>query len=289
VLVDVPGRGPENTSPTGPAVVVGGSGQDGGMTVRGRLELVALDAPDIDRLAAFYTALTGWEIVRKESDWTTVRTGDGQEVAFQLAPDHVAPRWPGQEQPQQFHLDLLVDGYQAAAERAVALGATRLADGPTWVTLADPAGHPFDLCQRDGVGPVMGLFAPTIDAPDAVALARFYAELMGMEVTYEGPEGALVAGYGKRTSTSPSTTSTPVGRAPWSWVRRGSTAKGTGSGSSPTRPGTRSAWCCSPDDAGPAPVRGRPCVRSDRAVARAAGAGPASGPERGCGWPGFRR
>jgi catechol 2,3-dioxygenase-like lactoylglutathione lyase family enzyme len=197
VLVDVPGRGPENTSPTGPAVVVGGSGQDGGMTVRGRLELVALDAPDIDRLAAFYTALTGWEIVRKESDWTTVRTGDGQEVAFQLAPDHVAPRWPGQEQPQQFHLDLLVDGYQAAAERAVALGATRLADGPTWVTLADPAGHPFDLCQRDGVGPVMGLFAPTSDAPDAVALARFYAELMGMEVTYEGPEGALVAGYGK--------------------------------------------------------------------------------------------
>ena len=36
----------------------------------------------------------------------------------------------------------------------MALGATRLADGPTWVTLADPAGHPFDLCQRDGVGPV---------------------------------------------------------------------------------------------------------------------------------------
>jgi hypothetical protein len=27
----------------------------------------------------------------------------------------------------------------------VALGATRLADGATWITLADPAGHPFDL------------------------------------------------------------------------------------------------------------------------------------------------
>jgi hypothetical protein len=56
---------------------------------------------------------------------------------------------------------------------------------------------PFDLCQRDGVGPVMGLFAVTIDAPDAVALARFYAHLLGMEVTYEGPEGALMAGDGK--------------------------------------------------------------------------------------------
>jgi catechol 2,3-dioxygenase-like lactoylglutathione lyase family enzyme len=62
--------------------------------------------------------------------------------------------------------------------------------------MADPAGHPFDLCQRDGVGPVMGLFAVTIDAPDAPALARFYADLLGMEVTYEGPEGALVAGGG---------------------------------------------------------------------------------------------
>ena len=168
-----------------------------GMTVTGRLELLALDAPDIARLASFYTELTGWEITREESDWITVRAGDGQELAFQLAADHVAPEWPGQERPQQVHLDLLVDGYQAAAERAVELGATRLADGATWITLADPAGHPFDLCQKDGVGPVMGLFGVTFDAPDAAALARFYADLLGMEVTYEGPEGAMVSGDGK--------------------------------------------------------------------------------------------
>ncbi|MGW4465145.1 VOC family protein [Micromonospora sp. NPDC004704] len=167
------------------------------MTVTGRLELVALDAPDIEKLASFYAELTGWEIVRKDSDWITVRTADGQEIAFQLAPNHVAPQWPGQEHPQQFHLDLLVDGHEAAAQRAVELGATKLAEGPTWITLADPAGHPFDLSQRDGVGPTMGLFAPTIDAPDSSALARFYAELLGMEVTYEGPEGALIAGDGK--------------------------------------------------------------------------------------------
>ena len=163
----------------------------------GRLELAAFDGPDIERLASFYTELTGWQIARKEHDWITVRAADGQEIAFQLAPDHVSPRWPGQEHPQQFHLDLLIDDYQAAAERAVGLGATRLADGPSWITLADPAGHPFDLCQRDGVGPVMDLFAVTIDAADALGLARFYAELLGMEVTYEGPEGALIAGDGK--------------------------------------------------------------------------------------------
>jgi catechol-2,3-dioxygenase len=167
------------------------------MTVTGRLELAAFDAANINELASFYAEVAGWEIIRRESDWITLRTGDGQEVAFQLAPDHVAPEWPGQDRPQQFHLDLQIDGTAAAAERAVGLGATRLAEGPSWVTLADPAGHPFDLCQKDGVGPVMGLFAVTIDAPDALALARFYADLLGMQVTYEGPEGALITGDGK--------------------------------------------------------------------------------------------
>jgi catechol-2,3-dioxygenase len=167
------------------------------MTVTGRLELVALDAADIDTLASFYAELTGWQIVSKDTDWITVRAGDGQQVAFQLAPDHIAPDWPGQERPQQFHLDLYVEDPPAQAERAVALGATRVADNPTWVTLLDPAGHPFDLCQKDGVGPGMELFATTIDAPDAIGLARFYAALLGLDVAYEGPEGALVSGGGR--------------------------------------------------------------------------------------------
>jgi catechol-2,3-dioxygenase len=165
--------------------------------VTGRLETIVLDAGDIETLAAFYAELTGWALARKAPDWITLQTADSQEVAFQLTPDHVAPQWPGQQRPQQAHLDLFVDQHQAAAEKAVSLGATRLADGATWITLADPAGHPFDLCQKDGVGPAMSLFAVTFDAPDALGLARFYAELLGMEVTYEGAEGALIAGYGK--------------------------------------------------------------------------------------------
>jgi catechol 2,3-dioxygenase-like lactoylglutathione lyase family enzyme len=164
------------------------------MTTTGRIADVAIDAADIERLAAFYAELTGWEIASKDADWISIRVPDGREIAFQLAPDHVPPQWPGQEHPQQFHLDLLIDGHHAAADRAVALGATQLAEGATWITLADPAGHPFDLVQRDGVGPVMGLFGIAIDAPDAVALARFYAALLGAEVGYEGPEGALVTG-----------------------------------------------------------------------------------------------
>jgi len=167
------------------------------MTTTGRLEFVVLDARDIEQLAAFYSQLTGWQVHTKDASWITLAAPDGTELAFQLAPDHVPPQWPSQEHPQQFHLDLLIDGYLEAAERAVGLGATRLADGATWVTLADPAGHPFDLVQRDGVGPAMGLYATTIDAADAGALAHFYAALMGMEVGYEGPEGALITGNGK--------------------------------------------------------------------------------------------
>ncbi|MGH3662737.1 MAG: VOC family protein, partial [Micromonosporaceae bacterium] len=92
------------------------------MTVTGHLGSVAFDARDIKKLASFYAELTGWEIVRDGSEWITVSAGDGQKISFQLAADHVAPQWPGQELPQQMHLDLQVDGHEAAAERAVKLG-----------------------------------------------------------------------------------------------------------------------------------------------------------------------
>ena len=166
------------------------------MTLTGRIETVVLDAPDIDRLTTFYAELAGWRVAERDSDWNTIETGDGRRISFQLAPDHIAPQWPGQEHPQQFHLDLQVDGIEAAAARAEQLGATRLATGPSWITMADPAGHPFDLCQKDGLGEATQLFAVTIDAPEAASLARFYADLLGLEITYDGPEGALVAGEG---------------------------------------------------------------------------------------------
>jgi predicted enzyme related to lactoylglutathione lyase len=182
--------------PANACTVVGGGGQDLRHDCDWTLGVGRARRADIDEVASFYAELAGWEIVQRESDWIILRTGEGHEVAFQLAPDHVAPEWPGQEHPQQFHLDLQVSGRAAAADRAVALGATRLAEGPNWITLTDPAGHPFDLCEADGVGRVMPLFAVTIDAPDASALAHFYADLFGRPVTYEGPEGALIGGEG---------------------------------------------------------------------------------------------
>ena len=60
----------------------------------------------------------------------------------------------------------------------------------------------------------MDLFAVTIDAPDASALARFYADLIGMEVTYDGPEGALVAGDGTQRDVPAGQRRTPPPRWP---------------------------------------------------------------------------
>jgi catechol 2,3-dioxygenase-like lactoylglutathione lyase family enzyme len=164
-----------------------------GMTQVAVLDIAIFDAPDIEKEGTFYAELTGWDVVRKDADRFGLRAPNGQEIEFQRAPDHVAPQWPGQERPQQFHLDLQVADPAAHVERAIGLGATHLRDGETWITMADPAGHPFDLCQKDGVGSVMDLFAVTIDAPDASALARFYGELTGMDVAYDGPEGAMLA------------------------------------------------------------------------------------------------
>lgn len=167
------------------------------MTQVSVLDIAIFDAPDIEKAGRFYAELTGWDVVRQDDERFGVRAPNGQEIEFQRAPDHLAPQWPGQERPQQFHLDLQVADPAGQVERAIGLGATHLRDGATWITMADPAGHPFDLCQKDGVGSVMDLFAVTIDAPDASALARFYGELTGMDVAYDGPEGAMLAGDGR--------------------------------------------------------------------------------------------
>ncbi len=69
-------------------------------------------------------------------------------IAFQLAPDHLPPRWPDPASSQQIHLDVMVDDVSAAGEAVLALGA-RLLSAEDHV-YADPAGHPFCLVPRPG-------------------------------------------------------------------------------------------------------------------------------------------
>src|SRR5687767_1766622 len=135
--------------PVGPLDEDGRDCRRGGEMIA-ELKTVAFDARDIGAEADFYTALAGWSRAWTDDDWITMFTPDGWRIAFQLASDHVPPRWPAPAHPQQAHLDLRVPDIDAAAEKAVALGATLLRRAERWHTLADPAGHPFDLCLHEG-------------------------------------------------------------------------------------------------------------------------------------------
>ena len=78
------------------------------MTQVSVLDIAIFDAPDIEKAGRFYAELTGWDVVRQDDERFGLRAPNGQEIEFQHAPDHLAPQWPGQERPQQFHLDLQV-------------------------------------------------------------------------------------------------------------------------------------------------------------------------------------
>jgi catechol 2,3-dioxygenase-like lactoylglutathione lyase family enzyme len=159
-------------------------------TMVGKLKTIVWDAPDIQALADFYVGAVGLTEHYADDEWVTLYSSDGWRFGVQHAPDHVPPQWPDPAHPQQMHVDFRVADIEAAAARAEELGARRLAGNEHWITLADPAGHPFDLCQADVEG--TQVFAVTIDTDDAPALGRFYSGLLGLELTYEGPEGVLI-------------------------------------------------------------------------------------------------
>jgi len=58
------------------------------------------------------------------------------------------PQWPGQDMPQQMHLDLIVADLDEGESAVIALGATKagVQPGTKFRVFLDPAGHPFCLC-----------------------------------------------------------------------------------------------------------------------------------------------
>jgi hypothetical protein len=113
-----------------------------------------LDAPDLQVESSFWAQLLDGTVDDTESDWHSVIVDGEWRLGVQLAPDHVPPVWPGGGQQQQVHLDLWVDDFARAHDRAMSLGATLLkaADDPAtkdeiFQVYADPAGHPFCLCR----------------------------------------------------------------------------------------------------------------------------------------------
>jgi hypothetical protein len=113
-----------------------------------RLSLTALDCKDPAGLAAFYSAITGWEVESgDEDDWVELRSDGGATLAFQRAEGHVPPVWPSDDRPQQLHLDFDVVDLDVGEQQVLALGARKAAfqPGETFRVFLDPEGHPFCL------------------------------------------------------------------------------------------------------------------------------------------------
>lgn len=115
-------------------------------------ELIAftIDTSDAGRLAQFYADLTGGEVTGVYPEYGYAQASVlGSTLNFQTVEGYTRPQWPGQAQPQQYHLDLRVGDLEAASDHARSLGAS-VADtqpeGATWRVMLDPDGHPFCLC-----------------------------------------------------------------------------------------------------------------------------------------------
>jgi catechol 2,3-dioxygenase-like lactoylglutathione lyase family enzyme len=113
-----------------------------------RLVTVVLGADDVDRAAAFWANVFGYEIV--------ALPGSGDGFTILVPPDRVGTRiavhrsvTPVQERPR-VHLDLVVDStaeQSSEIDRLVGLGATRVPwnypSDPDFVVLADTEGNRF--------------------------------------------------------------------------------------------------------------------------------------------------
>jgi len=109
---------------------------------------IVIDCPDPAVIAAFYAELLGWKADVRD-DWADVRPADRMQcLSFQQVDPYTPPRWPGQDVPQQMHIDVVVDDLDAGEAAVLALGATKPEHQPgkSFRVFLDPAGHPFCLC-----------------------------------------------------------------------------------------------------------------------------------------------
>lgn len=114
---------------------------------------VMVDCGDAERLQQFYGELLGWEQCRMYG-CPAVRSSGGVVFLFAQEPDYVMPVWPEEEgrQQKQMHFDFQVERVPEAVRRAEALGAVKagaqFGSEEEFVTMLDPAGHPFCLCGK---------------------------------------------------------------------------------------------------------------------------------------------
>ncbi|WP_461817572.1 VOC family protein [Faecalimonas sp.] len=116
------------------------------------LRNVMVDCDDEKKLQKFYGELLGWEMCELFAR-PAVRSSSGIVFLFIEEKDYVPPVWPEKigKQQKQMHFDFQVDNVLETVRKAEVLGAKKAENqfgGKDFVTMFDPAGHPFCLCQK---------------------------------------------------------------------------------------------------------------------------------------------
>lgn len=113
---------------------------------------VMVDCDDEKKLQRFYGELLGWEVCELFAR-PAVRSSSGIVFLFIEEKDYVPPVWPEDtgKQQKQMHFDFQVDNVTEMVKKAESLGAKKAESqfgGNDFVTMFDPAGHPFCLCRK---------------------------------------------------------------------------------------------------------------------------------------------
>lgn len=113
---------------------------------------IMVDCVNAEKLCDFYAELLGWEKCEMYG-CPAVRSGNSIMFLFAQEEDYIAPVWPEQagKQQKQMHFDFQVPDVSSAVRHAETLGAVKTQEqfgGNDFVTMLDPAGHPFCLCRQ---------------------------------------------------------------------------------------------------------------------------------------------
>lgn len=160
---------------------------------------VTLDCAHPQTLADFYGALTGMRELFNTDEFVALTDGSGCDLGFQRVDGYRAPQWPGQDVPQQFHLDFRADDHRFDGRAGP--GTRRGQTGPSARrrTLAGTPGSGWPPLLPD-----VFLTSPALTGPpsDAVALrlGRAVRQLLaasgGHSVRCAGHSHSLMAAIG---------------------------------------------------------------------------------------------
>lgn len=111
---------------------------------------ITIDCSDAGAQAEFYSTALGWEITFNEGPYSGISDG-AVTIEFNAVEGYQPPQWPDVGGAKQFHLELMVDDLDQAADALVGAGAAQpefQPGGARFRVLTDPAGHPFCIIDR---------------------------------------------------------------------------------------------------------------------------------------------